>query len=485
MHPTEAALQQSRRGFLTSTKGGIGLAALAWQLMQDEGRTDSLLDGSSAGPLRSHTPPRAATAKNCIFIYLYGGLSQIDLFDPKPKVNELDGQLMPASLADKLQFAFIKKDTAKFMASPRVFRSHGQCGMELSDLLPHLGGCADNLTLIRSMHTETFNHQPGQIMINTGTPLVGRPSVGAWLTYGLGSESKDLPGYVVMVLSDSDAVKPYSWSNGFLPSNYQGTRFFSKGQPVLNLASPNGIHPEMQRRQLDAIRDLNAMRWNHVHDPEIAGRIAAYELAFRMQSATPELLDTSRETASTLEDYGVNRQDPDQMTFGKNCLLARRMVERGVRFVNLIHTHWDHHRDLNRDLPKNCLVVDQPIAALIKDLKQRGMLDSTLVVICSEFGRTSVSDNGRDPNAPPNGRDHHPLAFSVALAGGGVKAGQVIGKTDELGWNVVEDPVHVNDLHATILHLFGLDHLKLTYRFKGRDFRLTDVGGKVVQKVLA
>jgi hypothetical protein len=479
--PTEAL---SRRGFLTSTGGGIGLAALASLLAQESSQGASLSEQkSNAPPLgKPHYP---ATAKNCIFIYLYGGTSQIDLFDPKPKVNELDGQLMPASLADKLQFAFIKKDTAKFMASPQTFKPHGQCGMELSNLIPHLGTCANDLVLIRSMHTEAFNHQPGQILMNTGATMVGRPSVGAWLTYGLGSESSNLPGYIVLMQMDNDGVKPYSWSNGFLPSSHQGTRFFSKGQPVLNLANPAGVSTAIQRGELDAIRDLNAIRYRHVHDPEIAGRISAYELAFRMQAATPELLDTSQETSATLEAYGANRQDTDQSTFGKNCLLARRMVERGVRFVNLIHGNWDHHRDLYSDMPKKCLVVDQPIAALIKDLKQRGMLDSTLVVLCSEFGRTAVSDNGNKPDLPPNGRDHHPSAFSVLLAGGGTKGGQVIGKTDELGWNIVEDPVHINDLHATILHLFGLDHLKFTYRFKGRDFRLTDVGGKVVRKVLA
>jgi hypothetical protein len=353
--------------------------------------------------------------------------------------------------------------------------------MELSDLLPHLSTCVDEIALIRSMHTEAFNHAPGELMTNTGSQGAGHPSLGAWLTYGLGSASQDLPGFVVFVMGVR--VKPYTWSNGFLPSVYQGVRFRNHGEPVSNLNNPRGLTQAIQRSQLDALRDLNQLRYGHMGDPEIASRIASYELAYRMQSAAPELVDLSGETRQTLEAYGVNRAEADDRVFATNCLLARRLVERGVRFIHLIHSNWDQHENLDKDLAHNCRTVDQPIAALLKDLKQRGLLESTLVVVTTEFGRTPMVDNTLRNKA--SGRDHHPFAFSTWLAGGGVKGGQVIGKTDELGFGVVEDPVHFNDFHATLLHLFGLDHLKLTYRFQGRDFRLTDVGGQVVTKLLA
>jgi uncharacterized protein (DUF1501 family) len=481
MHPAEL-LSFSRRCFLTSTAGGIGLAALAALLERDLVADEPGVDAAALSPLAPRPGHYPAQGQRCIFIYLAGGASHIDLFDPKPTLAELHHQPLPESLVGNLRFAFVKKETARFMASPRVFRPAGQCGMELSDWLPHLSTCADEIALVRSMHTEAFNHAPGETMMNTGVLAAGHPAVGAWLAYGLGCEAEDLPAYVVMV--QGDRVKAYTWSNGFLPAAYQGIRFFSQGDPVQNLNNPAGVSPALQRGQLDALRDLNALRARHVLDPEINARIAAYELAFRMQAAAPELIDLSGETATTLAEYGVDRTDPDQRTFSTNCLLARRMVERGVRYVNLIHSNWDQHKDLDRDLEKNCQVTDRPVAALIRDLKRRGLLDSTLVVCATEFGRTAVSDNGQKPE-DPNGRDHHPSAFSVWLAGGGVRGGQVVGRTDEFGWNVVEDPVHVNDLHATILRLFGLDHLRLTYRFKGRDYRLTDVGGRVVEKLLA
>ncbi|MEX2118692.1 MAG: DUF1501 domain-containing protein [Pirellulales bacterium] len=472
---------------MTSTAGGIGGAALASLLAGELSASEPSqheaagMPAGEDGRFAPRPPHFRPSATHCIFIYLYGGISQLDLFDPKPKLAELDGQPLPESLAANVRFAFVKKDTARFLASPRKFSRHGQCGMEISELLPHLAGCVDEIALVRSMHTEAFNHAPGELMTNTGTLASGHPSVGAWLSYGLGSESTDLPGYVVLILGER--IKAYTWSNGFLPSVHQGVRLGSQGEPVHNLHRPAGMTPAIDRSQLDAIRDLNLLSYRHLGDPEIAARIAAYELAFRMQSAAPELIDLSAETAGTLNSYGTDRPDADAKTFATQCLLARRLVERGVRFVNLIHSNWDQHKDLDRDLARNCLVVDQPIAALLKDLKQRGLFDTTLVVVCTEFGRTPVSDNGQKPDMP-NGRDHHPSAFSVWMAGGGVRGGQVIGQTDEFGWNVVEDPVHVNDFHATILHLFGLDHLKLTYRFKGRDFRLTDVGGKVVHKLL-
>jgi hypothetical protein len=381
------------------------------------------------------------------------------------------------------------------MGSPRVFRRHGECGMELSDLLPHLATCVDDIALIRSMHTEAFNHHPGQLLMNTGSMIFGRPSIGSWLNYGLGSESQDLPGYVVLNSGRGTSGGATNWSSGFLPSSYQGVLFRNQGEPVLHLNRPPGVSESLQRAGLDTLRQLNERRRTLTVDPEIDSRIAAYELAFRMQSAAPELIDLSGESKETLIAYGVGRPDPPNIvtrssgvgvpsSFSTNCLLARRLVERGVRFINLFHASWDAHSNLDAELNYSTMVVDQPVAALIKDLKQRGLLDSTLVLWSSEFGRTPLGENrpGRESNT---GRDHHPFAFSLWAAGGGIKGGVIHGETDEIGWGVTRDPVHVNDLHATLLQLFGIDHLKLTYRFQGRDFRLTDVGGKVVQPILA
>jgi hypothetical protein len=394
-----------------------------------------------------------------------------------------------------VRFAFIQKEGARLMGSPRRFTRHGQCGMELSDFLPHLGRCADDIALIRSMHTEAFNHHPGQLMMNCGVPTFGRPSMGSWINYGLGSEAKSLPGYVVLTAGRGTSGGATSFGSGFLPTTYAGVLFRNQGEPVLNLNNPAGLTEAMQHKTIDALSELNRQRHAEIGDPEINSRIAAYELAFRMQSAAPELIDLSGETRHTLQMYGIGRQEPRIQAsrgggygqfeaFARNCLLARRLVERGVRFVNLYHASWDHHSNLNAELAHNCLMADQPIAALIQDLKQRGLLDSTLVIWASEFGRTPLGEN-RGGSTNVTGRDHHPFCFSIWMAGGGVKGGQVIGKTDDIGWGIVEDPIHVNDFHATVLHLFGLDHLKLTYRFQGRDFRLTDVGGKVVDKLLA
>lgn len=488
MQPGDRIQQQSRRAFFTSTAGGVGLAALSSLMNQDRAfasrqtasdKDDPLFTESPLAAKRPHFTPRA---KNCIFIYLYGGISQHDLCDPKPKLNELDGQALPESFTKNVRFAFIQKETAKIMGSPRKFRARGQCGMEISELLPYLSTCVDDLALIRSMHTDVFNHIPGEMTINTGIQFAGHPSVGAWVMYGLGSQSQDLPGFVVMVAGKR--AKAFDWSNGFLPAVYQGVRFRSHGLPVLNLEQPAGITDSMHRSQLQALHDLNSHRYRHVRDPEIAGRIAAYETAFRMQTAAPELIDLSQETKRTVDDYGLGRENKEASVFARQCLLARRLVERDVRFVNLIHSTWDHHEGLDKGLNTNCHIVDQPIAALLRDLKRRGLLDSTLVVIATEFGRTPLADNGK-ARTVITGRDHHPFSFSMLMAGGGVKGGYVHGKTDEIGWGVVEDPVHVNDFHATLLHLLGLDHLQLTYRFQGRDFRLTDVGGNVVQKLLA
>jgi hypothetical protein len=345
------------------------------------------------------------------------------------------------------------------------------------------------------MHTEAFNHHPGQLLMNCGSTMFGRPSMGAWLAYGLGSEAKSLPGYVVLNAGRGTSGGTSNWSSGFLPSTYQGVLFRNQGDPVLNLSNPPGLTGAMQGKTIEALRDLNGARHATIGDPEINSRVAAYELAFRMQAAAPDLLDLSGESKTTLDDYGLGRPDDDVKAaraggkgqfhqFALNCLLARRLVEQGVRFVNLFHASWDHHSNLDQELTFNCRMADRPVAALLKDLKQRGLLDSTLVLWLSEFGRTPLGEN-RVGYATVTGRDHHPFAFSLWLAGGGVKGGQVLGKTDEIGWNVVEDAVHVNDLHATILHLFGLDHKRLTYKFQGRDFRLTDVAGNVVTKLLA
>jgi hypothetical protein len=496
---TNEIIQLNRRDFLTSSASGLGLLALA-SLLRDQGL---LAADATAAPVARDKLPKAGErgphfaprARACIFLFMEGAPSQMDLFDPKPKLNELNGQKLPESMTKEVRFAFIQKESAALMGSPRQFRPRGQCGMELSDLLPHLGSCADDIALVRSMHTDQFNHHPGQLMMNCGSAQFGRPSIGSWLNYGLGSASQNLPGYVVLTAGRGLSGGSGLWTSGFLPSNYQGVQFRNQGDPVLNLGNPPGITAEMQHYGLDAVNDLNRLRQRAVGDPEIASRIASYELAFRMQTATPELVDLSGETPATLEAYGVEREDPKVKTdrgggpgqyraFSRNCLLARRMVERGVRFINLYHASWDHHSNLDAELGFNAGMADQPIAALLSDLKQRGLLDSTLVVWGSEFGRTPLGEN-RVGYKQVTGRDHHPFAFSLWLAGGGIKGGQVIGETDEIGWNIVRDPIHINDLHATMLHLFGLEHTRLTYRFQGRDFRLTDVGGEVVGKMLA
>jgi uncharacterized protein (DUF1501 family) len=362
--------------------------------------------------------------------------------------------------------------------------------------MPHLATCADDIALVRSLHTDQFNHHPAQILMNTGVGFFGRPTIGSWLNYGLGNPSANLPGYVVLTAGRGASGGASLWSSGFLPSTYAGVLFRSQGEPILNLNSPAGISVEMQQAGLSAIRDLNQSHLERTHDDEIASRIASYELAFRMQSKAPELVDISSETQATIDQYGVERPEPEKKgdgrgnaggafgTFARNCLLARRLVERGVRFVNLYHASWDHHSNLDEGLDYNCGVIDQPIAALIKDLKQRSLLESTLIVIAGEFGRTPLGEN-RANFAKVSGRDHHPYAFSVVLAGGGIQGGTVVGQTDDLGWAPVESPVHINDLHATMLHTFGMDHTKLVFPFGGLPIRLTNVGGKVVEKLLA
>jgi uncharacterized protein (DUF1501 family) len=457
---------QTRRRFFRDAAGGIGTIALA-QVLAQEGR---------AAP---HFP---AKAKNIIFMFMEGGPSQLDLFDPKPELEKWDGKPLPDSITKNLQLAFIKP-TAAVLASRRQFRKYGQAGIDLSDCLPQLGTVADEITLVRSMHSPAFNHHPGQLMLFSGTLQVGRPSLGSWVLYGLGSESQNLPGFVVLSAGAATSGGESNFSSGFLPSTYSGTPFRSSGDPILYLSNPAGVSKETQRATLDALRDLNQQHLEKTGDAEIASRINSYELAFRMQMAAPELLDFSKETPATLEMYGVDKFPT--RTFATNCLLARRLVERGVRCVMLTHASWDDHTDLEKGLTKRCQMTDQPVAALIKDLKQRGLLDETLVVWGGEFGRTPMSELRKPSDLSSAGRDHHPVAFSMWMAGGGIKAGQIVGKTDDLCFNIEEDPVHIHDLQATLLYCLGLDHKRLTYNYMGRDFRLTDVEGNVVKKLLA
>ena len=393
-----------------------------------------------------------------------------------------DGQSLPDSLAAELELAFIKSD-AKIWASPRRFDQHGQSGLAFSELLPHTARCADDLCVVRSMTTDQINHHTGQLMMACGTPFVGHPSMGAWVTYGLGSESRDLPGFVVLNSGSGADAGSGIWSSGFLPSSYQGVPFRSTGDPVLHLSNPPGYSRASQRARLDALRDLNALHRADSGDPKVEARIASYELAFRMQMAAPELLDFSGESDATLDAYGVNQKETAQ--FGRSCLLARRMVERGVRFVQIVHASWDHHAELAKGIEQESLATDKPSAALVSDLKQRGLLDSTLVVWGGEFGRTPMVEDRTPSREASRGRDHHRLAFSMWLAGGGIRPGCAVGQTDDLGLEVAEDPIAVNDLQATILHCLGLDHTKLTFRHQGRDFRLTDVRGNVVRSLLA
>lgn len=419
------------------------------------------------------------TAKSVIFLNMPGGPSQLDLLDPKPELAKWHGKPLPLSVTKDLKLAFIKP-TANVVASPRTFSPQGQSGIQVSDLLPNLAGCADHLCLLRAVHTEAFNHDPGEMMLMTGNPQFGRPSMGSWVVYGLGSESQDLPGFVALTSGTPPSAGANNWSSGFLPSEHQGTPLRGSGEPIPYLASPAGYNPAMQRARLDAIGQLNRDRFAVTADAEIEARIASYELAFRMQSAAPELLDFSKETPEILAMYGVN-QEPTH-PYAVNCLLARRMVERGVRFVLVSHGTWDDHNDLDKNLQKNCAITDKPAAALLGDLKQRGLLDSTLVIWGGEFGRTPMTQQQRTDIG--YGRDHHPNCFSMWLAGGGVRNGQVIGRTDEFGLQGIEDRVSVNDLQATVLHLLGFDHTRFTFSHMGRNFRLTDVHGEVIRKAV-
>jgi len=475
MQIPEELLAATRRDFFRKSIGGIGTVALA-NLLAQEGRT---ADTGAANPLAPRKPHFAPKAKSVIFLFQEGGPSQIDLYDPKPALQKWHGKPLPASMTKDLTLAFVKPD-AKVLGSERKFTRYGKSGIEYSDYIPHIGSAADDICLIRSTFTEAFNHHPGQSLLFTGSTQFGRPTAGAWITYGLGSVSENLPGFVVLSSGRGTSGGSMNWTSGFLPSTYQGVVFRSGGSPILYLDNPPGMSREAQRARLDLIGQLNQERADTTGDAAIASRIHSYELAFRMQMAAPGLLDFSKESPATVESYGINQEVT--RPYGVNCLLARRMVEAGVRFVMLAHASWDDHQELNKKLKKNCDITDQPTGALIRDLKQRGLLDSTLIVWAGEFGRTPMGQLERTDEDP--GRDHHPNCFSTWVAGGGVRGGQVVGATDEIGLQVTEGKVHVHDLQATLLHCLGLDHTRLTYRHMGRDFRLTDVEGKVVKQMV-
>ena len=475
-------LQTTRRHFFEQCGLGVGKMALASLLAQGgatraSGREQ---ERSAHDPLFVRPGHFAPRAKHVIYLFMAGAPSQLDLFDHKPTLLKFDGQPVPAEVVKDQRYAFIRPDSS-LMASRFKFARHGASGAELSEMMPHLAKVVDDIAIVKSVSTTQFNHAPAQIFLNTGSPLPGRPAMGSWVTYGLGSESQNLPGFVVMSSGSGISGGTSNWSSGFLPTSYQGIVFRSKGDPILNVSSPAGFDAQLQRDSLDLISGLNAQHHDSVGDPEIATRIAQYEMAYRMQSSAPELMDLSGETQETLDLYGAK---PGQPSFANNCLLARRLVERGVRFINLYHEGWDHHSDVAGGLKSQCGQTDQASAALVLDLKRRGLLDETLIVWGGEFGRTPMVESNAALGRS-QGRDHHPQAYTVWLAGGGIKPGQTMGQTDDLGFHVVEDPVHVHDLQATILHLLGLDHTRLTYRSQGRDFRLTDVYGEVVSRLLA
>ena len=479
---SEAGGLLARRAFLNRAGRGIGglaLANLLGALPSAENRLQAAavdVKDRWKGVLPGlHHAPRA---RRVIFLYQAGGPSHLETFDYKPKLKEMDGKPMPESLTKGQQIAQLQGRELKCLAPQTEFRRFGQSGQEMSSLFPHLGSVADELCVIRGMHTDQINHDPAHTLMNTGSIIAGRPSMGSWLLYGLGAETQDLPGYVVLVSSgrggQMQPIAARQWHSGFLPSRFQGVRFESKGDPVLYIRPPQGVDPVGQRRVVDAVNDLNRISLESGHDPEVSARITQYEMAFRMQTSVPGLMDLSSEPESALALYGAQ---PGDGSFASNCLLARRLAERGVRFIQLYHRDWDHHDNVRKDVPLKAEEVDRPCAALLKDLKQRGMLEDTLVVWGGEFGRT--------PMAQGTGRDHHIKGFSMWMAGGGVKGGLGYGATDEFGYAAVENAVHVNDFHATLLHLFGVEHTRLTYRFQGRDFRLTDIAGRVVREVLA
>ncbi|MDB6154132.1 MAG: hypothetical protein JWL90_2585 [Chthoniobacteraceae bacterium] len=478
MTPRSYLEQVTRRHFFRECGVGVGKIALASLL------TDSFSPFSARAavidplaPKQPHFPPKA---KRVIHLFMAGAPSQLDLFDYKPELAKLQGKPLPPSVIGGQRYAFIRPDAA--VLGPQFkFNKHGQSGAELSEMLPNLARIADDICLIKSCNTDQFNHAPAQIFFNTGFQQPGRPSIGSWALYGLGAETQELPAFVVMSTGAGISGGSACWSSGFLPTLYTGVRFRNQGDPILDVSSPAGIDQKLQRDSLDLVGEMNRRRMASDGDPEIATRISQYEMAFKLQTSAPELMDFKSESKETLELYGC---DPDKPSFARACLLARRMIERGVRFVNIYHEGWDAHSDVSGNLKKNCGETDRASAALVQDLKQRGLLDDTLVIWGGEFGRTPMVETnpvlGRSM-----GRDHHPQAFTMWMAGGGLKGGVSYGATDDLGFHVVDNPVHVHDVQATILHLLGFDHEKLTFQSQGRDFRLTDVHGKVIKALLA
>ncbi len=468
----------TRRHFFGRSATGIGIAALSQLLHAGSTKRVGGLPG---------IPNFAPKAKRVIYLFQSGGPSQMELFDYKPRLTELANTDLPESVRRGQRLTQMSASQSSFPVVPSKFgfQQHGQSGAWIGDLLPHTAKIADKITIVRSVFTEAINHDPAVTFLMTGSQIAGRPSLGSWLAYGLGSDTEDLPAFVVLISPGSGGTgQPLYdrlWGSGFLPSRYQGIKFRSVGDPVLYLSNPPGIDPATRRHYLDTLGELNQLQLDDYGDPEISTRIAQYEMAFRMQTSVPELTDLTKESPAVVDSYGPDARKPG--TFAYNCLLARRMAERGVRAIQLFHRDWDHHGGLPKGLPKRCAETDQPAAALVNDLASRGMLDDTLVIWGGEFGRT-VYCQGR-LTKDDYGRDHHPRCFSIWMAGGGIKPGQVYGSTDDYGYNITEDPVHVHDLQATLLHCLGVDHTKLTYRFQGRYFRLTDVHGRVVKALLA
>ena len=474
---SEYARLVSRRWFFRQCGVGLGSIALGSLLGADKALAVGAVP--PANPLAPHAPHFAPRAKRVIYLFMGGAPSQLDLFDHKPTLAKFDGKPVPAEVVMGQKYAFIKPDAALY-ASEFKFARHGQCGAEISEALPNLAQVVDDIAIVKSMTTDAFNHAPGQMLMQTGSTQFGRPCLGSWTLYGLGSEAESLPGFVVLNSANGLSGGAALYGSGFLPTVYAGVPFRKTGDPVLFLSNPAGVTDAMQRGTLDLIKELNQRHLRMIGDPEIATRINSFELAYRMQSSAPELVDVTKESPETLRRYGA---EPGKPSFAMNCLLARRMIERGVRFVQLYHEGWDHHSEVVKGVKDQTGQTDKASAALITDLKQRGLLDDTIVIWGGEFGRTPMVESNSEAGRKL-GRDHHPQAFTMWLAGGGFKRGVTIGETDDFGFHVVKDPVHVHDLHATILHLLGFDHTKLTYRFQGRDFRLTDVEGEVVTGLL-
>ena len=470
-------LDITRRHFLRDCGVGVGKMALAGLLAD---RLGAQTAPAFVNPMAPHPAHFAGKAKAVIHLFMAGAPSHLDLFDFKPDLTKMDGKPLPASVTEGQRLAFIRADAA-VMGPQFKFARYGQSGMEISEALPYLSKIVDDICLIRSCHTDQFNHAPAQTFFQTGFAVPGRPSIGSWATYGLGCVTSELPAFVVLSTGGGISGGSGLWSSGFLPSVYTGVRFRNQGDPILNVTNPAGIDPSLQRDTIDLVSNLNHKRLDATGDPEIATRLANYEMAFRMQTSAPELMDLRSETKETLDLYGC---DPAVPSFARACLLARRMIERGVRFVNIFHEGWDAHSDVVGNHRKNCKDTDQASAALVIDLKRRGLLDETLVAWGGEFGRTPMVESNAALGRS-RGRDHHPKAYSMWLAGGGIKPGVIHGATDDLGYNIVTDPVHVHDIQATLLHCLGFDHERLTYRAQGRDFRLTDVHGQVVKNILS